>query len=602
MSTLTLIETTILQYTSEESFFLGREYYRQGVVLSLVKRGMTLRAEVQDSVLLPYVVRCAFGTDTAVSTACTCSHHGSGWCKHIIATCLAAIHQPEKVEERPTIEALLLDLNREQLEKILVKLVEREPALVEVIEAEVIEGELASLGLNSPEAESSSFPKTSPQPAQVDAKALQRQVGSIMHNLDYMRPSEAYGYAGAVVNAIDGLLDQARKLIEVDDGRPALKLLAAITKEYISDWTGLDDSDGELSDFFYELGPTWTEALLTIDLSRGEREFWDGKLKVWQDDIGDYGVDDALEAARQAARQGWDYPPLQRVLQGDITQQRAWNGEVPVCADELTKARLRVLERRGRLQEYLYLAKAEGQAEEYATMLVRLDRAQEAADYGREHLKSAQEALSLAKALYDRGERELGLQIAEHGLTLEKPIAPLAYWLRDTADTMGKAALALSTAELLFREELNLTNYIRAGELAGVQWPQRGPDLLDYARHTKSYSPQGLVDVFLYEGLIDDAIATVEYGGSYDLIRRVVDAAMDARPEWVIQICRQQAEPIMDGNKSQYYDKAADWLSRARMAYRRMNHEQEWQAYLAERLDLHRRQRKLVPLLEALRK
>jgi hypothetical protein len=33
-----------------------------------------------------------------------------------------------------------------------------------------------------------------------------------------------------------------------------------------------------------------------------------------------------------------------------------------------------------------------------------------------------------------------------------------------------------------------------------------------------------------------------------------------------------------------------------------MNREQEWQAYLVERLDLHRRQRKLVPLLEALRK
>jgi uncharacterized Zn finger protein len=88
----------------------------------------------------------------------------------------------------------------------------------------------------------------------------------------------------------------------------------------------------------------------------------------------------------------------------------------------------------------------------------------------------------------------------------------------------------------------------------------------------------------------------------YDLIRRVADAAMDARPEWVIQVCRQQAEPIMDGNKSQYYDKAVDWLARARMAYRRLDREQEWQTYLTERLDLHHRQRKLVPMLKTLRK
>src|SRR5260370_29580222 len=102
-------------------------------------------------------------------------------------------------------------------------------------------------------------------------------------------------------------------------------------------------------------------------------------------------------------------------------------------------------------------------------MLVRLDRTQEAADYGRKHLRTAQEALSLARTLYDHGQRELGLQIAEHGLTLERPIVLLAHWLRDTAATMRKMTLALSTAQLLFLDQLNLANYLRPGELAGVQ-------------------------------------------------------------------------------------------------------------------------------------
>ncbi len=602
MLTLPLTETTILQYISEESFARGRECYRQGVVLSLAKRGMTLWGDVQDEELLPYIIRCVVSSDGAITATCTCSYAESGWCKHIIATCLAAIHQPEKIEERPTIEALLSDLNSEQLRKLLVQLTEEKPHLVKVIEVKAIEEQLALLSLNSPVTEASSSPKISSQTAQVDTKAVRRQLRAVMHSLDHIRPSEAYWYTGGVINAVDHLLDQAWKLIEADDGRPSLKLLTAITEEYISNWTQLDDSDGELGEFFYQLGSAWTEALLSADLSYEERRSWTAQLEAWQNDIGNYGIDDALTAACQAALQGWDYPPLQCVLQGSATKQRAWYGEVPGCADELAQARLRVLERRGHLQKYLYLAEAERQVKEYVTMLVRLDRAQEAADYGRKHLSNAQDALSLAQALYKHNECELGLQIAEYGLTLEKPIVPLAHWLRDTAAAMGKAALALSTAELLFREELNLANYLRAGELAGVQWPQRSPDLLEYARHTRVYSSQGLVDVFLYEGLIDDAIAVVEHGGSYELIRRVVDAAMDARPEWVIQVCRQQAEPIMDGNKSQYYDKAVDWLARARMAYRRMHREQEWQAYLAERLDLHRRQRKLVPLLEALRK
>ena len=64
------------------------------------------------------------------------------------------------------------------------------------------------------------------------------------------------------------------------------------------------------------------------------------------------------------------------------------------------KARLNILERRERLQEYLYLAKAERQTEGYVTMLVHLDRAQEAITYGLKHLRTTEQALALAKVLY----------------------------------------------------------------------------------------------------------------------------------------------------------------------------------------------------------
>jgi hypothetical protein len=63
-----------------------------------------------------------------------------------------------------------------------------------------------------------------------------------------------------------------------------------------------------------------------------------------------------------------------RVLRGEIADRGAWEGEAPDYADALTIARLHVLERQGRFQEYLYLAEAEGQTERYMTMLVRLGR------------------------------------------------------------------------------------------------------------------------------------------------------------------------------------------------------------------------------------
>ena len=437
------------------------------------------------------------------------------------------------------------------------------------------------------------FDTSLPRRAQVDAKAVRRQVRSILHGLDRMRSSEAYWYVGSVVNEVRQLLEQGWTLIQVDDGRSALALLDAITEAYVAEWTNLDDSDGEASGFFQDLGPIWTEALLSADLSPKERKVWANKLEIWQREIDDYGIDEVFVAAQDAALRGWDDPGLQQVLQGNVSENDSWDGEAP----EVTIARLHILKRRERLQEYLHLARAEGQHEAYVAMLVRVGRTQEAAAYGRAHLETAQEALTLASALYDQGEREQGLHIAEEGLLLQGPKTDLAKWLRDEAAMMGERTRALTAAEVAFREELNLANYLRVAEIAGEQWPERRADLLEYARHTKSYTPQGQVDVFLYEGLIDDAIAAVEPRATHTLVARVVDAAMQSHPEWVIKVCRQQAEPFMDEGKAQYYSAAAKWLARARTAYRNMGREEEWQTYLSELLARHRLKRKLVPML-----
>ena len=80
-----------------------------------------------------------------------------------------------------------------------------------------------------------------------------------------------------------------------------------------------------------------------------------------------------------------------------------------------------------------------------------------------------------------------------------------------------------------------------------------------------------------------------------------MNAAMQSHPAWVIKVCRQQAEPFMDEGKAQYYRTAANWLAKARTAYRNMGREEEWRTYLSELLDRHQRKYKLVPMLKALR-
>jgi uncharacterized Zn finger protein len=322
---------------------------------------------------------------------------------------------------------------------------------------------------------------------------------------------------------------------------------------------------------------------------------------MWQGELSDYGIDDAFDPALSAAVQGWDYPPLQRVLRGEITEQGAWEGEAPLWADALAEARLNVLDRQGRHQEYLYLAEAEGQTDRYVTMLARLGRGAEALEYGRTHLTTAQEAHVLAMTLWERGEIDRALESAEIGLTREGPAGQLASWLRDRAAEQGQIERALAAARIAFEAELSLAAYLKVRELAGPDWPAQRSALLDRLRKVRSYYPQGPVEIFLHEGLLDDAIAAVDQGATHSLVELVVEAAVDSRPDWVIKASRQQAEGIMDADKAQYYGAAARWLGKARAAYLAAGREQEWNTYYGTLLDRHHRKYTLVPLLKALK-
>ena len=581
-----LSEATIRGQATAQSFQRGQDYYHQGYVISLVQRGDALQAKVEGGQYQPYRVRVDFDKGGIIGVSCTCPYDWGGWCKHIVAALLVCLHEPETIERRPELEELLAELNREQLQGLLLHLAERDPDLVDEIEAQV--------ALYQPAQEVEPRPRR----ATVDPQPIRRAVNAILHSLDRMRASEAYWQVGGVVDEVRQMLGQVQEFSDAGDGRNALVILEAITDEYVAGWFYLDGSDGTTGEFFEELGEAWLEAALVADLSAAEREQWAQKLTRWQGEIGDYGIDDVFDAAQAALLQGWDYPPLQRVLQGEITEQGAWKGGAPWHADKLALARLRVLEREERFQEYLYLARAEGQLEQYVTMLARLGRVQEAVDEGLQHLSAPDQVLALAKALREQEEPAAALRVAEHGLTLDGSKGPLATWLCDLASGMGETERALKAARVAFQSAPSLSDYMRVQELASGRWSEIREELLDHLRRVQSFYSGAQVDVFLHEGLLDDAIAAVEKWASYDQLERVMDAVVEHRPEWVIQAACRQAERIIEPGKAKHYHHAVNWLDRARKAYQAAGREDEWRAYLREVRARHGRKYKLMGMLE----
>ena len=366
-----ITEATIRSLTTPESFSRGEDYYHSGAVSDIERRGDVLHAEVEGSSYQPYQVTIELDESGIVAADCSCPYDWGGYCKHIVAVLLTYIHGREEIAERPTPDALLAGLDAETLRGLVAwpaHFARRADPLGRNPDCPGAER-------SQPAAPSPSQAAAKPRRSPVDTSAIRRQVRY------QMRGSDDY-YAGGVVGGLDVVLMQAEEALEADDGENALAIAQTIADEIIPGWEEYDDSDGEFADFFSRLGAVMTEALLAADLPPAERKAWAPRLEKWQAELDNYSLDDAFDAARCAADQGWDYAPLRRAMLGQAPSDDASDDEEDGFADGLTEAWLNVLERQGRTDEFLNLARVEGQIMRYVTMLVKTGRVQEAIAYG----------------------------------------------------------------------------------------------------------------------------------------------------------------------------------------------------------------------------
>lgn len=588
-----ITETAIRSLTTPESFSRGVDYYHSGHVIAIEQRGDMLRAEVAGSSYEPYQVAITLDESGIVTASCSCPYDWGGYCKHIVAVLLKYIREPGKIPARPTPDVLLAGLGAETLRSLLADLLQSHPDLLPWVETQITLRTAAA----SPAV--AATPPTKPKRPTVDTNAVRRQVRYQMRN------SDDYYATGATVRGLNIILDQVRQALAANDGENALAIAGVIAEETIPGWEEFDDSDGEFGDWFSELGAVFAEALLTADLSPQERKQWVVELKRWQKELDDYGVEDAFVAALCVAEYGWDYAPLRRAMEGRSPAAGKSDDKESWFIEELTDAWLNVLERQGRTAEFLNLALGRGCVQRYVTALVKAGRIAEAVNYGLSHPLSPQDMLALAKALREHGEHQAALSVAERGLDQGgQDVHPLAVWLRDAAIAQGDHSLALKAARAAFAASVSLPDYQAVQAIAGEGWPTLREELLRQLREQKPGWITGPIEVFLYEGLADDAIKLVDREGyaDYSTLNLIVDAAYASHPDWVIRECRRQAEPIIEEGKAKHYAYALSWLEKARKAYLAAGRGDGWRAYCEGLIARHGRKYSLVPGLKALLK
>lgn len=612
---MTITESDVKKLAQGKSYQRGKEYLDSNAVIDIQKRGNTLVSEVEGSNYDPYIVKVELDNNSIISTSCTCPYDWGGICKHIVAVLLNYIHKPELVKEQPTISELLANLNEAELRELLADLLESKPHLIDHVETRI-----ASISISRLKTQSAS---DSPhKPLMIDLSLLKKQAKQILKNSARRGYYDHYDYEDDYVDISEQfmeLFDKAKPMLEAGEANNALLILDAVMETFIDLWSDDEGYYDDISDMLDQVSLLFTEAILSLELSASEKKNWKTKLTEWQDKMSDYISSDSLEAPLTALEQGWDYPPLKSVLDGNITGQGEWemdeDGEYPDYAHDFNVIRLRVLERKGLNQEYLYLAEAEGLTEYYLTMLVKLGRSKEAVQYALQHGLLPYEAIIFCNALVDKALIEDALKIADHALNAkvqdeasvrDNNFLLLARWLRDNGQKQANMELALKGAEAAFKYSFDLKDYLSVESIAkpADQWEQLKTDLL--AQLKKKASGDQKVDIYLHEGMHKEIIEVIDKGsgwwGDFSKIESVVDAVCKEFPAWAIRQCMKQAEPNMNAGKSKYYVYSVRWVEKAGKIYIESNRRNEWSEYLEGLIKKHTKKYSLRPQLEALRK
>jgi len=134
MAKIPLSLESIRQEATTQSFQRGESYYHDNAVLSLFLRGQNLEARVSGSEYDGYRVTVELEDNHITSAYCTCPYDYGGWCKHIVATLLTYLHEPNSIEKRLTLEQLLDGLDAEQSRQLVQFLAEDNPELIDQVE------------------------------------------------------------------------------------------------------------------------------------------------------------------------------------------------------------------------------------------------------------------------------------------------------------------------------------------------------------------------------------------------------------------------------------------------------------------------------------
>ena len=562
-----LTEEIIQGRASDQSYQKGREYYRSGAIYNPswqpTAGAVVLTAQCEGSTAPSYRLRVELDTGGVRSASCTCPYDWGGDCKHIIALLLMYLHKRAEFSEQKSVMDLLAGMEKDSLAALIARLVERNPDLYDEIEMAI---PLVSVGDAKP-----SSTKTKRQ-TQVSEQTYRKQVQRILKHSRYDEGYYDDWHEPAYISELEDLLGTATKFLEAGDAEGALIILRVLLEETLEDYDGDMDYNGDVAGFIQDLGMPTAEAILSLEMDKKSRKVLQDSVQEILDNLDETIEESELEVILAALEYGWDELPDKE------SQWEEYDEEDWMLFDDLQRARLNVLKRQGRADEYLQLAQ-KADPHGYVLELLQLGQVDEAIKASKK-LKYDGEMLSVAQKLREAGRLNEAIALAERGLKVKgNSLYELATWLAPLEESQGRKEMALLAYRAAFDDQPSIALYRHIKRLSGSNWENLRPALLKKARET--YYSGVLVDIHLEEKEWDAAIKIAEKETfSFNLLEKVADAVIPQRPDWVIRVAIKQAESLIAQTQSKLYPVAARWLERAKKAYQHKGQAAEWKVYI----------------------
>ncbi len=549
-----LTEDAVRGLADDSSFERGMEYYLNGAIHGPVRQGTELRGYCEGSQSKPYQVRVSLGIGGTTASYCTCPR--GGFCKHIVALLLKYVHDPDSFREIPPLATMLASLSRDDLAGLVEVMVEREPSLMEMVEA-----------------------VTDPSVSSVDVEELRGKISAAVNRRNMTDAIEDLGELWTIAD------DRSKNGRWLDAGTIYQELLSVVAGSY-DDMSLRGDSDeqDDLSSLATDCVNGLRDCFDNVNWDLAARQFWlSAVLDALLTDVSQGGICFAEGAAQILT----DYPTekewplLERRLIEALSRCRPdWEGARTMVVEVLSGWN----DRHGRGNEARVVIHSYGTPEQRVFLLINEGKLDEAVALATERLMDdAGVVLRMGDALIEAGAKRAAISFVNNVANAGHAHPCCFEWLASHCLEDGDLQAALAWQQAYFMAVPQVKSFTMLGKIAREvgNWDEtRSAALTELERKGNTAS---LIDIALHERNVDRALQLLpmHHKGWSDYRERVARAAEKKRPREAIALYESLVRDSVDRRDRKGYAQAAHLLQKMRVVFELAGRKEDWPGYLA---------------------